>query len=51
MQRRIEQANRDGQALHFLEDADEIFPLIRQQFGERGLARFDVGVARIISRM
>ena len=51
VQRRVEQADRDRQALHRLEDADEVFALVRQQLGERLLARLRRRVARIISRM
>ena len=43
VQRRIEQANRDRQALHRGEDAHEVFALERQQLRERGLASFVVG--------
>ena len=35
VQRRIEQANRDRQAVHRLEDADEVLPLQRQQILQR----------------
>ena len=50
MERRIEQANRHRQAAHFLEDADEIFPLIRQQF-RQGSLRASVVPARLAPRM
>ena len=43
MQRRIEQPDRDRQAVHRLEDADEVLPLQRKQFGELPVA-FLVGV-------
>ena len=35
VQRRIEQANRNGQTFHGFEDAKEIFALERQQFFQR----------------
>ncbi len=38
MQRRIEQTDRDGQALHDLEQLDEVGTLHRQQLGKRGAA-------------
>ena len=38
MQRRVEQADRAGQARHGAEDRDEIRALFGQQFGERGAA-------------
>ena len=39
MQRRIEQADRDRQALHDLEQLDEVAALHRQDLGERRAAR------------
>ncbi len=39
MQRRIEQPDRDRQALHDLEQLDEVAALHRQDLGERGAAR------------
>ena len=38
VQRRIEQADRDRQAVHRLEDADEVLLLERLELGESGLA-------------
>ena len=40
VQRRIEQADRDGQAVHRLEDADEVLALVRQQVLQSGSAFF-----------
>ena len=40
VQRRIEQPDRHRQALHDLEQLDEILALHRQELGERGAARF-----------
>ena len=42
MQRRIEEADGGREALERLEDADEVFALIRQQLRQRGFAVFDV---------
>ena len=42
VQRRIEETDRRREAFQFLEDADEVFALIRQEFGERFFAVFDV---------
>ncbi len=49
VQRRIEQTDRDGQALHDLEQLDEVGALHRQQFCQRGAARLLV-LGEIISR-
>ena len=38
VQRRVEQADRDGQAVHRLEDAEVVADLHLEQLGERGLA-------------
>ena len=40
MQRRVEQADRDRQAGHDLEQIGEVLPLHRQQLGERGAPAF-----------
>src|SRR5438067_874862 len=41
VQRRVEQADRHRQALHRLEDADEVFPLVGEQLRQCPLARLD----------
>ena len=51
VQRRIEQANRDRQALHRGEDADEVFALERQQLGQAPSCDLRPLSARIISRI
>src|SRR5437016_6013261 len=40
VQRRIEEANRRREAPQFLEDADEVCLLVREQFGQRRLPIF-----------
>ena len=42
MQRRVEGANGHGQAVHFAEDADEVFALQRLHLGQGGSPFFDV---------
>ena len=41
VQRRVDQADGDGLAVHGLEDADEVVALERQQLGQRLLAGFE----------
>jgi hypothetical protein len=42
VQRRVEEADGGRVAFEGLEDADEVFLLVRQQLGERGFAGLDV---------
>jgi hypothetical protein len=51
VQRRVDQADGDGQPVHRPEDADEVVTLVGQELGEGLLARLDGVSARIISRM